>query len=369
MSIYLIDFENVHYDGLSGILNLTADDEVYIFYSDNGKRLTFELHEQIINSQAKFYYYKADVGGKNALDHQLSTYLGFLVGKKEEKQYYIVSKDQGFRYLATFWKSANLGLEITLVDSIKISRQDNQAVSGTGVSAQPEAQREQVETETALTKGAKTKKRGQRGKIKLEPEAIIEPSALADKDLKPINQLKKIRAVKPQKSAKAKTADETAMTNVEAKAGAFVNEVTAADDGEKEKAMPKVIEFVLPSEVISAAFADRQSTTKAVARTEEKTQWANESPVKPKPGKAKPAKIDKAETDELANQKERAVFSEEDILALIPEAKEQGWLADIIRYLNITKGKADLYNMIRRRLGQDKGREIYNRLKKLIQSI
>ena len=86
MSIYLIDFENVHYDGLSGILNLHEDDEVYVFYSDNGKRLTFELHEQIIQSNAKFYYYKAAVGGKNALDHQLSTYLGFLVGKKEEKK-------------------------------------------------------------------------------------------------------------------------------------------------------------------------------------------------------------------------------------------------------------------------------------------
>ena len=43
MSVYLIDFENVHYDGLSGILNLTSEDQVYIFYSDNGKRLTFEL--------------------------------------------------------------------------------------------------------------------------------------------------------------------------------------------------------------------------------------------------------------------------------------------------------------------------------------
>lgn len=65
-----------------------------------------------------------------------------------------------------------------------------------------------------------------------------------------------------------------------------------------------------------------------------------------------------------SQQHEDQIIKEDDILKLIPEAKDQPWLADIARYLNTSKGKAQLYNAIRRRLGQDEGRKIYNIIKK-----
>ena len=53
MAIYLIDFENVHSDGLKGIEQLTSKDECYIFYSEHAGVLTFNMHKKISESRAK----------------------------------------------------------------------------------------------------------------------------------------------------------------------------------------------------------------------------------------------------------------------------------------------------------------------------
>ncbi|MEG1537541.1 MAG: PIN domain-containing protein, partial [Clostridiales bacterium] len=91
-------------------------------YSNNGKKLTFDLHQQIVCSHAKFDYFEASIGGKNALDHQLSSYLGFLIGNNPKHQYYIISKDQGYKYIINFWRDKRNDIAIELIDSIKASK-------------------------------------------------------------------------------------------------------------------------------------------------------------------------------------------------------------------------------------------------------
>ena len=81
MAVYLVDFENVHSEGLTGVEKLGENDECYIFYSVNACSLSFDLHQKIIESKAKFYYKMVDAHGKNALDFQLVTFLGYLVAK------------------------------------------------------------------------------------------------------------------------------------------------------------------------------------------------------------------------------------------------------------------------------------------------
>ncbi len=118
-NIFLIDFENVGSDGLSGILNLTAEDRVIIFYSTKSNRLTMRAHILIGRAEAKFTYYEATVGGKNALDHQLSTYLGYLIGTNAADQYYIVSRDNGYRYASNFWNDMLKQNAVVCIDNIK----------------------------------------------------------------------------------------------------------------------------------------------------------------------------------------------------------------------------------------------------------
>lgn len=117
MAIYLVDYENTHY--LGGISGLYANDTVVVFYTQNSSSLSFDAHKEILQAQAKILYKYVDNGGKNALDFQLSTYLGCLIGEKQanEQQLYIVSKDKGFYYVSKFWEREK-GIRVTVVPSL-----------------------------------------------------------------------------------------------------------------------------------------------------------------------------------------------------------------------------------------------------------
>lgn len=117
MAIYMIDYENVKTGGLNGISRLTAEDRVIIFYSENANRITFDLHRRLMECPAKIEYREVTVGGHNALDFQLVTYLGYLIAQNPEGQYLIISYDRGFEYVVNFWRKD--GLCIGLVPYLK----------------------------------------------------------------------------------------------------------------------------------------------------------------------------------------------------------------------------------------------------------
>ncbi len=98
MACYLVDYENVNQKGINGInqLKLTENDSVIIYYSNNANSLTFELHKELMRSNAKIEYRKITNEGKNALDFILVCDLGGFVVLKPEEHYYIVSKDNDY---------------------------------------------------------------------------------------------------------------------------------------------------------------------------------------------------------------------------------------------------------------------------------
>lgn len=116
MAIYLIDFENVHSDGLKGIEQLERKDECYIFYSEHAGVLTFNMHKKITESRAKIYYVEAQVGMKNALDFQLVSYLGYMLREKPEETYCIISNDKAFELVSKFWQDK--GVNVTSAVSL-----------------------------------------------------------------------------------------------------------------------------------------------------------------------------------------------------------------------------------------------------------
>ncbi len=115
MSIYLIDYENVNESGLEGIKELKSDDQVHIFYSDQIKTIPFERSIELSQSRARIEFIQTRKTAKNYLDFQLTTYLGFLIGKGEKGEVVVVSNDKGFDSVVDFWKGRN----------IKISRYEN----------------------------------------------------------------------------------------------------------------------------------------------------------------------------------------------------------------------------------------------------
>ena len=103
MGIYLVDYENVHNDGVTDIQKLSASDRVVIFYGDSIKSIPFETHVEMMASKAAIEYIETHKVAKNYLDFQLTTYLGYLVGQTDVKEYYVISKDSGYDSVIDFW--------------------------------------------------------------------------------------------------------------------------------------------------------------------------------------------------------------------------------------------------------------------------
>lgn len=118
MAFYLIDYENVNADGMQGVERLEQTDRVMIFYSEHADRLTFELHRKLNDSAAQVEYIKVGTNKKHALDFQLVSFLGYLLAKYEDEQFYIISRDNGFRNVISFWDEK----DITIVQLASIQQ-------------------------------------------------------------------------------------------------------------------------------------------------------------------------------------------------------------------------------------------------------
>jgi hypothetical protein len=123
--IFLVDFENVHIGGLKGIKHITQQDEIVLFYSAEHEESIAFIQEL----RSDIQYAKIAKNGQNALDFQLSSYLGYVIHKAvcEEElsrtRFVIISKDNGFDCVAQFWKSS------PFIKRMKIEANISRAVS------------------------------------------------------------------------------------------------------------------------------------------------------------------------------------------------------------------------------------------------
>jgi len=135
MNYYLVDYENVKTQGLNGVNKLPEGDVVCIFYSENADSLTFGLHRRLNESKATIIYQRVEVGVKNALDFQLSSYLGYLIRENLDNpyDYYIVTKDKGYECLVSYWKKkkANVSLVINVAKQQEIIEPEPQPMPQT----------------------------------------------------------------------------------------------------------------------------------------------------------------------------------------------------------------------------------------------
>ena len=75
------------------------------------KSITLDVLDSIIALKLKYSSFKVKVGTKNALDFQLTSYLGYLIGQcGMDTSYYIVSDDKGFEVVADFWREQNISV-------------------------------------------------------------------------------------------------------------------------------------------------------------------------------------------------------------------------------------------------------------------
>lgn len=116
---YLIDFENVHEDGLSGSEHLGSHDHVHLFSTKNAPKISIE--KLACFNATNLSTHETPIGNQS-LDMHLVSYLGYLIGaNKSNCKYVIISKDTDYDKIISFWKDYN-NSHITRQNQIELSK-------------------------------------------------------------------------------------------------------------------------------------------------------------------------------------------------------------------------------------------------------
>ena len=129
-TFYLIDFENVHNDGIANIESMTKEEHVHIFSTQNATNIRQDIFW--LNGDIKSHLVPVR---KQSLDMHLVSYLGHLLGVYgKECSYVIISKDKDYDNIVKFWKEEgypNISRKEKLPGTASTQRQKTQTVSQT----------------------------------------------------------------------------------------------------------------------------------------------------------------------------------------------------------------------------------------------
>ena len=151
---FLIDFENVSDEGLTGFPELNERDTVVLFYTDKACKIRISFMEELgsLPHPAKLRFMNV-VSGNQALDMQLATYLGSMMNTaSRDTEFVIVSKDKGYNHIIQFWKVRRSEVKISLKKSIL------DAVIGRAEETAPAEKTNEPKKESDAKKGNEQKK-------------------------------------------------------------------------------------------------------------------------------------------------------------------------------------------------------------------
>ena len=101
-TFYLVDYENVHGEGLVGCKDLKMTDHVVIFFTPNAKNMDMRNLSGVESSNIQYIEVPA---GKQSADIHIGSYMGYLIGKSQSKiKIIVVSKDTDYDKLIAFWR-------------------------------------------------------------------------------------------------------------------------------------------------------------------------------------------------------------------------------------------------------------------------
>ena len=134
-TFYLIDFENVHNDGIANIESMTKEEHVHIFSTQNATNIRQDIFW--LNGDIKSHLVPVR---KQSLDMHLVSYLGHLLGVYgKECSYVIISKDKDYDNIVKFWKEEgypNISRKEKFPGTASTQRKKTQTVSQTKTNVQ-----------------------------------------------------------------------------------------------------------------------------------------------------------------------------------------------------------------------------------------
>ncbi len=370
MKVYLVDFENVKSKGLTGIDSLTEYDRVIIFYSENADTINFEMHQKVLISKAEVEYFKVHVGGKNALDFQLSTLLGYLVSRNYYTHIFVISNDKSFDFLHDFWH----GKYIAAPDcTVYRTRTIAQAINYAGGKKHIVEDDDMPEGDTAVFGGVDEDVQAEQAEtveVIEEEAAPVEEKAEEPKSAEPAPKQetkpeeKSTKSDKPEKAQNAKKADDKKQ---EPKP---VKEETSDDISMSSEELAALEAAFKPYMMVKSA--DKNENVQPAPAAEDKPVKEKKSAKEKKPATEKPAETQPKQEDKKQEEKPVKKAAEKAEKKAEPAEDKQknkkqgkGFFAALKDALKKAECKPDVVNHISQLLIQSETKEeLHNALAK-----
>ena len=135
-TVYLIDTENVRTVWTLLLDRMTENDKIYVFYTENSGNIKYEDLNGVISSGKNVELIQCHTG-KNGLDFQLVTYLGYLIRNNENADYCIISDDSGYDAVIKFWEGRDV--DVTRKTAFQISGKQAKPVKKSIFGVKPKA--------------------------------------------------------------------------------------------------------------------------------------------------------------------------------------------------------------------------------------
>ena len=110
MRVFFVDLENINASALGSIQSVTDGDQYYVFYSDACINMSEDAINHIREKGGKVKLFKIENGTGNALDFQLSSFMGYIIREniRRNDNYFIVSCDKGYDVVCSFWREKGI---------------------------------------------------------------------------------------------------------------------------------------------------------------------------------------------------------------------------------------------------------------------
>lgn len=104
--IFFVDSENVGDNWISLLTASASEDEILVFYTLKSPHMNYKNLIALKQSEKEVTFIECHEGN-NALDFQLSTYLGYRIHDIGDDEFIIVTNDMGYDAVVKYWKEKN----------------------------------------------------------------------------------------------------------------------------------------------------------------------------------------------------------------------------------------------------------------------
>lgn len=188
--VYMVDTENVSSSWRMVLADMTRNDILYLFYTEHSPGIGYADFKEIMESEIQPEMISC-YSGKNGLDFQLVSYLGYLLKSAGKTEYIIISNDMGYDSVIHFW--TDQGYKVTRMTVYDLIQRKKERIIQ---KKELEAASEKAEKEAEESKNtAEEKSRS----VSVDDIYVFGNSADISKETENIEE-------KPKKSSTSKTA-------------------------------------------------------------------------------------------------------------------------------------------------------------------